>query len=297
MSGAGGGANGPKGSRGKAIAPADEDRIGLFFTGSGEFTHMGGTTNAAGFNLESGGVTAGMDYRFTDKFAAGSSIGYANTTASLTNGGKAGVDGGRVGAYATYFDRGLHLDAAVSGGPNSYRTRRTTPNNTVATGGPEGTEVNLLFAAGYDWKFGGLTIGPVASFQYTNVQLNGFTESGTFTPLHVVKQNAESARSALGFQATFDAKVGRAILRPEVRAAWQHEFGDTSYSLTSTFATLGGSAFTVAGPETGRDSLLVGAGFSILWNERFSTCVFCDAELLRANYSPHNISAGFRIRF
>ena len=61
---------------------------------------------------------------------------------TFANGGKVDVDGGRVGGYATWFDRGLHLDAAVSGGPNSYRTRRTTPNNTVATGGPEGTEVN-----------------------------------------------------------------------------------------------------------------------------------------------------------
>src|SRR5437667_2911646 len=39
------------------------------------------------------------------------------------------------------------------------------------------------------------------------------------------------------------------IFRPEVRASWQHEFGDTSYSLTSTFATMGGSAFTVRSEE------------------------------------------------
>ena len=292
-----GGANGPTGRISKEIAPPVAERLGLFFTGSGEFTRVGSTTNAAGFSLDSGGVTAGVDYRFTDKFAAGISLGYANTTANLSNGGKVDVDGGRVGAYATYYDGGLHLDAAVSGGINSYKTRRTTPNNTVATGGPEGTEVNLLFAAGYDWKLGSLTIGPVASFQYTNVELDGFTETGGFAPLSVVKKNADSMRSALGMHATFDVKMGRAIFRPEARAAWQHEFGDTSYSLTSTFATLGGNAFTVAGPETGRDSLLVGAGFSILWNDRFSTYAFYDGELLRQNYSSHNISAGFRLKF
>ena len=258
---------------------------------------VGNRTNAAGFSTETGGITAGVDYRFTDHFAAGISLGYMNTTASLSNGGKIDVDGGRVGAYATWFDRGLHLDASVSGGANGYATRRTTPNNTVATASPQGTEVNLLFAAGYDWKFGGLTIGPTAGFQYTNVQLNGFTETGTFAPLTVATKNADSARSAIGFRATFDAKVRSITLRPEVRAAWQHEFGDTSYSLTSNFATLGGSAFTVAGPETGRDSLLVGAGFSILCNERCSIYAFYDGELLRSNYSSHNVSAGFRYRF
>ena len=294
---AGGGAHGPVGRRSQQIAPANDRRWGMFLTGSGEFTHVGSTTNAAGFSLDSGGVTAGVDYRFTDHFAAGISLGYMNTTASLANNGKIDVDGGRVGAYATYFDRGLHLDAAVSGGLNSYATRRTMPNNTVATGSPDGSEVNVTFAAGYDWKFKGITIGPTASFQYTNVQLDGFTERGTFAPLSIVKKNADSARSALGFRATFDTKMGSAVLRHEVRAAWQHEFGDTSYSLTSTFATLGGSAFTVAGPETGRDSLLIGAGLSIQWNERFSTYAYYDGELGRSNYDSHSISAGVRLRF
>jgi T5SS/PEP-CTERM-associated repeat protein len=293
----GGGAPGPTGKRSKEIRPADNERWGMWFTGAGEFTHVGSTTNAAGFNTETGGVTAGVDYRFTDHFAAGISLGYMNTNASLVNGGKVDVDGGRVGLYATYFDRGFYLDAAVSGGFNSYDTRRITPNNTAATGKPDGAEINTLLAAGYDWKFGGLTIGPTASFQYTNVQLDGFTENGTFAPLSIAGKNAESLRTALGFRATFDAKVGGVIIRPEARAAWQHEYGDTTYSLTSSFATLGGSAFTVYGPTVGRDSLLVGAGFTVLWSDRFSTYAFYDGELLRTNYSSHNVSAGFRYRF
>jgi outer membrane autotransporter protein len=282
---------------GKETAPVNDERWGLWFAGSGEFTHIGSTTNAAGFNLDSGGVTAGVDYRFTDHFAAGISLGYMNTTASLSNGGKLDVDGGRVGAYATYFNRGFHVDASVSGGPNSYRSRRTTPNSTVATASPEGTEVNLHLATGYDWKVGGLTIGPTVSLQYTNTQLDGFTETGAFAPLSVIRRNADSLRTALGVKASYDVKVAGRIIRPEVRAAWQHEFADTSYSLTSSFATLGGSAFTVAGPSTGRDSLLVSAGFSIQWNSRFSTYAFYDGELLRTNYSSNNVSVGCRWRF
>ena len=242
-------------------------------------------------------MTAGIDYRFTNKFAAGISLGYLNTTANISNSGKVDVNGGRVGAYATYFDRGLYLDFSISGGPNSYNTRRTTPFNTVATGNPEGIEMNLLVGAGYDWKFKGFTVGPTATFQYTNVHLDGFNEQGPFAPLSVQPKNEESLRTTLGFRASYDVKIGRAILRPEVRGAWQHEFGETSYSLTSSFATLGGSPFTVFGPATGRDSLLVGAGFSILWSDRLSTYVYYDGELLRTNYSSNNVSAGARWRF
>lgn len=291
------GASGPRGNRGTPVAPAPEDRWGVFVTGSGEFTHVGGTANAAGFNLDSGGVTAGVDYRFSDHFAAGISLGYMNTTAALAAGGKVDVDGGRVGAYATYFDRGFHVDASVSGGPNSYATRRATPNNTFATGSPEGTEVNLLLATGYDWKFKGLTIGPTASVQYTNAQLDRFTERGGFAPLNIFAQSADSTRSALGFHATFDAKVGRVLIRPEVRAAWQHEFGTVNPSLTSSFATLGGNPFTVTGSATGRDSLLIGTGFSIRWSEKFAIFAYYDGELQRSNYSSNNVSVGFRYQF
>ena len=50
-------------------------------------------------------------------------------------------------------------------------------------------------------------------------------------------------------------------------------------------------------PEIGDDSLLVGAGVAVLWNERTSTYVFYDGELLRSNYSSNNVSGGVRLSF
>ena len=291
------GANGPKGARTKVAELAPEERWGFFMTGSGEFTHIGGLANGAGINLDTGGVTAGVDYRFTEHFAAGISLGYMNTTAGLANGGGVDVHGGRIGAYATWFNGGLHFDATVPGGFNSYFTRRATPGNTAATASPEGSEVSFLFAAGRDWTWKGLTIGPTASVQYTHTHLDGFTERGPFAPLRVAAQDSESLRSALGIRASFEKKVGRRTIRPEVRAAWQHEYGDVSHSLTSSFATLGGVPFTVTGPATGRDSLLLGAGFTVQWNDRFATYAFYDGELARTNYRSNSVSVGFRYQF
>ncbi len=293
----GSGRNDGKGARTKVAELAPEERWGFFMTGSGEFTHIGGLANGAGINLDTGGVTAGVDYRFTDHFAAGISLGYMNTTAGLPAGGGVDVHGGRIGAYATWFNGGLHFDAAVTGGFNGYHTRRTTPNSTAATASPEGSEVSFLFSAGRDWRWKGLTIGPTASVQYTNTHLDGFTERGPFAPLRVAAQDSESLRSSLGIRASFEKKVGRRIIRPEVRAAWQHEFGDVSHSLTSSFATLGGTPFTVTGPATGGDSLLLSAGFTVQWNARFATYAYYDGELARKNSRSNSVSVGFRYQF
>ncbi|HEY5707610.1 MAG TPA: autotransporter domain-containing protein, partial [Terrimicrobiaceae bacterium] len=75
------------------------------------------------------------------------------------------------------------------------------------------------------------------------------------------------------------------------------EFGDTDYAFTSSFANGSGDSFTVDGPEIGRDSLLLSAGFAIHWNERFSTYAYYDGELFRTNYLSNNVSAGFRVTF
>jgi outer membrane autotransporter protein len=292
-----GGMSGPVGRRSKEVAPPNEDRWGAFLSGSGEFTHVGSTTNASGYRLETAGVTGGVDYRVTDKFAIGLSFGYVGTNSALANGGKIDTDGGRLGLYATYFDQGFHVDAAVTGGLNSYKTRRTTPNNTSATGSPDGSEINVLFATGYDWKCGALTVGPTASYQYTNTHLDGFTETGAFAPLAINGQSAESSRTSLGVRAFYDAHVAGVVVRPEVRASWQHEFGDNGTSITSRLSTLGGTPFTVQGATVGRDSLLLGVGFTILWNDRLATYVYYDGEVGRSNYDSHNISGGLRLQF
>lgn len=287
----------PDGKRGKAIVATEGDRWGTFLTGVGDFTSVGSTINASGYRFETGGVTAGVDYRVTDHLALGLSFGYANTTTSLDDGGSMDIDGGQVGIYGTYFRDSFYLDAAVGGGRSSYRARRTMPDSTVAIGRPESTAVNLFLGAGYDWRIGGLTIGPVATYQFAHATLDSFSESGTFSPVSVAEESVDSSRTSIGVHASYDWRIGRVIVRPEARASWQHEFGNTGASITSGFATLGGDAFTVAGPTVGRDSLLVSAGFSILWNDRFSTYAFYGGEVGRTNYDSNSISAGVRLRF
>ena len=65
----------------------------------------------------------------------------------------------------------------------------------------------MLVAGGYDWKKGGLTIGPTASFQYTLVGFGDFTESGSLAPLAYPSQNAESFRTAFGMRASYTVHV------------------------------------------------------------------------------------------
>ena len=168
------------------MAPTPENRWGVWVTGIGEFTNVDSTNDAAGYYLQTGGVTLGVDYRVCSNFAIGLTAGYAHTGADLANGGSLEVNGGNIRplrhGYSAKVDS--TLDTAVTGGPSGYDTRRTALLGS-ANGNTDGGDFNVLVAAGYDWKKGGLSIGPTANFQYTYVGFSGFTESGSLAPLNI----------------------------------------------------------------------------------------------------------------
>jgi outer membrane autotransporter protein len=238
----------------------------------------------------------GVDYRIGSNFAIGLTGGYAHTGVDLAGNGSIDVDGGTGGFYATAFGGGFYLDTAVTGGVSDYETHRTALLGT-ANGSTDSGTVNVLVAGGYDWTKGALTVGPIASFQYTYVGLNGFTETGSLAPLKFGDQSVDSIRAALGIKASYDWKIGRVLVKRELRVSWQHEYGDSTYSIVASFANGAGTNFTVNGPNIGRDSLLIGAGIAVLWNDRISTYIYYDGELARTNYDSQSVTAGFRITF
>jgi len=291
---------GPSGAEGKSGKSVTEmvpgPKWGVFLTGLGDFADIGSTSNAKGFNLATGGFNLGGDYRFTPNFAVGVTGGYTHTDVSLSNSGDLYSDSAKFGAYATAFSGGFYGDAGVSGGFDSYGTHRTALHGS-ANGGTDGGNITTLVATGYDWKKGALTIGPAADFQYTYASFNGFSEHGSLAPLTIHGQAADSIRTSVGMKTTYDWKVAQVHVIPEFKAAWQHEYGQSDYSLVSSFANGAGNSFNVQGPSIGRDTLLISAGVSVQLNERFTLYAYYDGELATDNYEANNVSAGCRLAF
>jgi outer membrane autotransporter protein len=279
-------------------------RWGAFITGTGELTKVGDEgENANGYQLNNAGFTMGVDYRLGDHFAIGLSGGYNHTTAELVENGRLNTDGGRMGLYATYYTGGFYVDASASGGWNQYDTRRSAFLG-QDTGSTDGAEFNGMVAAGYDWKQGCWTFGPVASFEYDYVEFNSFSEddrlsSASLIPLHYPDQNQEAYRSNLGFRIAHEQvmKPGEGLtVVPELRAAWRHDFGPQEYAIDANFIGCT-DLFTVHGPYVGRDSAVVNIGLTAYCTPGLSAYVFYDGQFGRDNYNNNAISGGFRVAF
>jgi uncharacterized protein with beta-barrel porin domain len=85
---------------------------------------------------------------------------------------------------------------------------------------------------------------------------------------------------------SYDCKIGGWLIKPQLRAACQHEFGDTTCTLDSSFAGGADGIFPVDGPRIGRESALASGGFVIQCSERSSIYLYYDGELGRPDQLP-----------
>ncbi len=236
----------------------------------------------------------GADYRVTKNLVLGATVGYANTTSGLSNGGSLNIDGGQTSVYGTLFNNDFYLDGIIGGGYASLDTMRRTVGG-FAHGKGDEANFNGLLGAGYDHHVGAFTLGPIASLQYSEVSIDGFTEHGALGALRIHSQSQDSLQSAVGLKATYSKKVGRFVVTPEVRAEWEHEYLISDSSIDASFGS--GSVFTVHGPNIGRDGLLLDAGLAVQVSERVTLFTYYTGELGRENYEVHSVNGGIRVSF
>jgi hypothetical protein len=204
-----------KGVEGKApppaLQPGPTNRWGVWANGWGDFVHLDDT---GGYNFTTGGMSAGVDYLITDHFAVGLFGGYSHTWVNFNPSGSATVNTGRGGLYATYFQQGWWINAAVWGGGNSYSTSRQALAG-QANGETDGYEVSTFGDAGHDFHYGDLAFGPTISMQYTDVHISGFGEHGSLVPLSIHGDSQDSLRTDLGGQAYYKWHVGNIPVVPQ----------------------------------------------------------------------------------
>jgi outer membrane autotransporter protein len=292
---------GPDGKTSKAVMEpvlqhAPENRWGVWVTGFGDFVNVDGDANAQGYNFTTGGVSLGLDYRLTGQLAIGVFGDYSHTWTSLNPSGHIDVDSGQGGVYATWFSHGIYLNAAIYGGHNSYDSGRAALGG-LANGSTEGAEWSTFIGGGYDSQFGPLTVGPIASLQYTDLGIDSFSEKGSLAPMAIHSDSAESLRSDVGFRLFYQWQIGKIIVEPSLKAAWEHEYKYSALPMTAGFAGIPGSSATFSGPSEGHDSAVVSAGVSVQLTAAISIYLNYDGQLARDNYDSNAVTGGVRISF
>jgi fibronectin-binding autotransporter adhesin len=277
------------------MQPSLENRWGVWVSGFGDFVNVDGDGNGKVYDFTTGGVTVGIDFRITDNLVVGLMGDYSHTWSNLKP-GHLDVDSGRGGVYASWFEHGFYLDGAVYAGHNSYDTGRAGLDG-VANGGTEGSEWSAFLSGGYDFHLGHLTVGPIAALQYSEVNVDSFSEHGSVAPMAIHEGSAESLRSDVGFRAFYQWQIGKVIIEPSLKAAWEHEYKYSALPITAGFAGVPRPYGTFFGPSEGHDSAVADAGVRVQWTPTLSTYISYDGQLGRGNYDSNAVTGGVKVAF
>ena len=293
----------------KVVAPVaePEQKWVTFVDGNGMWSQAQSVNNLPGYNTYAGGVQVGASYELFKGLNVGPYVGYQGTKVNFNGsngGGSTATDNSvRYGLFGEYQKGGWYTDGIIGGAYNSVDVNHGinisgngNTFNSMAKGNVAGGEFDSMLGTGYEFKAGKLTFGPTTSLQYTYLQLGGTTETGA-GPLNqtIGSQNASSLLYTLGGQAHYDLNITQSVkLQPFGSFAWQHEFLQNGYNLSSSIL---GQSYNYQTTNAGRDQFIAGFGGNLIFNKSLSAYAICNLINSDAKIFSQAISAGVNLKF
>jgi uncharacterized protein YhjY with autotransporter beta-barrel domain len=302
--------------------PSSFGKLGVFANGTFTWGDKNTTSREAGFDFDTFGMTAGVDYRFTENFILGAAFGFASTDADIdSSGGSSDINQYSGSIYGTYYLERLYVDGIVTIGWNTFDSKRNfvysipdrsrtpipmgvTQVNQTAKGDTDGTSYSIGFGSGYEFQSGGFTFGPTFHLNYFKIDIDGFSESidntnpGFGWALAFRGQTIESLTTALGGQATYALSTQVAVFVPQLLFEWVHEYLNNSRLIAANFVNdpfLAPLNYRADSPD--RDFFNLGFGLSAVFQGGKSAFMYYQTALALEDVTKHDIVLGVRLTF
>jgi uncharacterized protein YhjY with autotransporter beta-barrel domain len=264
--------------------------------------------NASGNNepqahYTAGNATAGISFRMSSNLAAGVLFDYNHTDAQTdVQGSHIRVDSYSPGLFATFFERGFYANGLFTFGYNTYSDNRNLAfggTGATATSSPDGQQYVGDLDFGYDFHPNQhWAVGPTLGIEYTHLDVDSFHETGAdVADLTVNSQSADSLRGRIGAHAVYLARAGQILFQPNLTVAFQREFLNDDFNLTSQLDIPGTPAFSIQGSNPGRNSALIGLGLTATLDNDMSLYLDYLAEVGGDDYFVQSVEGGLKASF
>ncbi len=207
---------------------------GFFVNGSltsGDFNYADEVND--GFDFDSDSLSAGVDYRFSNRFVLGGAIGY-NTLESDTGAGVSmETEGLSYSLYGLFTPtENFYLDARLSYARPDVKQVRVELFEVIdevisirALGETQSQQLTAALNAGYNFYRGSWQWSPYVGMEHVDSELDGYTETGagSFNTLYA-QQDFESTKFHLGFNVSRAISTRNGVLSPQF--SYQHHYED-----------------------------------------------------------------------
>ncbi len=297
---------------------SDFSRWGFFAAGSIGRGKTDPGQISPGYDLNINGLTVGADYRKSDRFILGGTLGYTHQNNDLVSGrGKLDTQGYSVSAFSTYYkDDSWYLDDVFSYGRNSYDMIRSVRYTIIQPGGAttlvdqtshgssNGNSLTFATSVGRDFNRNGLNFGPYLRAIYSRQSFDPLTEHfeagkvGSGLGMVIDTHDVTSVTSTLGAKLTYTHSTSWGVLIPHLQAEWQHEFKSDPSSLTAYFLNdPTATPFTVIGDPIDTDFYRLGVGLSFVLTHGRSGFFYYEKLIGRDRVARDSLAFGLRLEF
>jgi len=286
---------------GNGTSVLSDKRWGLWGRGYGLYGDRDSGDELPGYGYHIYGGSFGVDYQFTETLLAGLVGGVSEGDVNFDRSRDTTSFGAaHIGLYGSLAWERWNVDAVATYANLDYETRRFVDLlDERLSGNFDGSEFAAYVEVSRTYALApNLTLAPLASVQYTYLDLDSYTETGGVSALAFESQTHESIRGSLGARLTRRLIETAGDFRADVqlRGRWVHEFGDDRASVDTSFASDPTVVFTVKDDAISRDSGVLGVGFLTELNNRTRAYFDYDARI-NSDETIHVLSASLQYRW
>lgn len=219
-------------------------RLAFFLSGDLSFGEQDETDRETGFEFETRGLTAGFDYRLTDRLFAGIAIGYGSADTDF-NERQGALDSAiwTASAFASYATDRVYVDGLLAYGLSEHDTERNIRYedalgsvDRTANGSTDGDQWSVGFEAGLNLNQGKWAFNPNVSSYYTEAAIDGFGETGARgLNLGYGNQSNESLTVSGGLAVSYTLTTKYMVLIPQLRLDYVLELENDGQIINARF--------------------------------------------------------------
>jgi uncharacterized protein with beta-barrel porin domain len=263
------------------------------------------TSQQAGFDFNTDGLTIGLDYRVTDQFVYGGAINYLSTRSDYnSNAGNLDIEGYSLSFYATrYLSEQSFVDGILGIGQNSYDSARDFQSAGTShhlIGDTSGSDYSLSVGAGYEYYWDNLSLVPQGRINYAKFNIDSYQESSSGSGLNLAidDQQLESLTASLSASLSAVYSTVYGVFTPYLSLDWQHEFENDSRAIIAYFVNdPTQTTFSVLTDDPDRDYFNLGLGLTATLKQGKSAFLHYEKLLGNDNTTQYSVNAGFRLEF
>ena len=255
----------------------------------------------AGYETETYGGALGADVKIGNS-TVGMSFSYANTDVDSKGDGNAqtDIDSYQGTIYADYTTSEWYIEGLFGYARNEIDASRTITLNNLTAVADYGSN-QYMASVGFGMPIEvdeNQFITPKASFQYTLVDNETYTETGAGSAnLRVDQDNVNQALAEFGLRYHTNSTMDSGTLTPELRASFTYDFANDEAVSTSNFNG-GGATFQVEGANVQEAGFRGGIGASFIPLGASGLTVAANYDVwAREDFVSHSANLSLRLRF